>query len=60
MNGADDREIRQAVRAAVLCVDARWAAQYSERFAVELLDELMKAGWTVARKDGIPPAIATG
>jgi len=39
-----------AVRAAVLCVDAKWAAQYAERFAAELLDELDRAGFRVVKK----------
>jgi len=39
-----------AVRAAVLCVDAKWAAQYAERFAAELLDELDRAGYRVVKK----------
>jgi len=43
-------EDRQAVRAAVLCVDARWAGQYAERFAEELIAELYRQGWTLTRR----------
>jgi len=39
-----------ALRDAVLQVDANWAAQYSERFAAELLDQLDRAGYRVVPK----------
>lgn len=43
-------DVQEAVRHAVIAVDARWQHEYSERFATLLLEELDRAGYRVVAK----------